>query len=120
MRHKRIALVAALVLAWPAVAHADGDPASDVLTRQDGFYPYAPRPSANLKRALDQLLATVRAAGYPMKVALIGSTSDLGAVSQLFNHSNEYANLLAQELPANRHGPKLEGQHILVVMPAGF
>lgn len=119
----RRALIAAMVAlaAWPATAaHADGDPASDVLVMQDAYYPYAPPTDARYKRALDAVLKQARDAGYPIKVALIQSERDLGAYPTLFNDPNRYADLLARELPRNRHGPKLTGQRILVVMPGGY
>lgn len=110
----------ALGLLLPALARADGDPASDVLVMQDAYYPYAPPTDAKLKKALDGVLKRARAAGFPLKVALIQAPADLGAYPTLFNKANEYASLLARELPSNRHGPKLEGQRILIVMPGGF
>jgi hypothetical protein len=110
--------VAALVA--PGAAYADGDPASDVLVMQDAYYPYAPPTDARLRTALDGVLKRARASGFAVKVALIQAPADLGAYPTLFNKPNEYAALLARELPANRHGAKLEGQRILVVMPGGF
>ena len=120
MRRALIALTLLLV-AWPAaVAHADGDPASDVLVMQDAYYPYAPPTDAKYKKALDGVLKRARDAGYPIKVALIQTERDLGAYPTLFNDPNRYADLLARELPRSRHGPKLTGQRILVVMPGGY
>jgi hypothetical protein len=117
---RRWLIALALVLALPGVAHADGDPASDVLVMQDAYYPYTPPTDAKYKRALDAVLKKARDAGYPVKVALIQTERDLGAYPSLFNDPNRYANLLARELPRSRHGPKLTGQRILVVMPGGF
>jgi GNAT superfamily N-acetyltransferase len=118
-----IALVAALalLLAIPAVARADGDPASDVLLAQDVFFPYAPATAPRLGNALTALLARTRESGYPMKVALIESEGDLGANADLFGRPLEYANLLAEELRTLRHG-RAGGEelHLLVVMPTGF
>lgn len=117
---RALVLVLALALGAPAVAHADGDPASDVLVMQDAYYPYAPPTDGRYKRALDGVLKRARDAGYPVKVALIQTPRDLGAYPTLFNDPNRYADLLARELPQNRHGAKLTGQRILVVMPGGF
>jgi hypothetical protein len=117
----RRALILALALALlPGVARADGDPASDVLIMQDAYYPYAPPTDAKYKRALDGVLKRARDAGYSVKVALIQTPRDLGAYPSLFNDPNRYADLLARELPQNRHGAKLTGQRILIVMPGGF
>jgi hypothetical protein len=117
-----IVLVAALALvAYPGVARADGDPASDVLLAQDVFFPYAPKTASRLSDALMRLLARTRSAGYPMKVALIESEGDLGANFNLFGQPHAYANLLADELRTLRHGqPGGDDLHLLVVMPSGF
>jgi hypothetical protein len=117
-----IALVAAFVLlASPAAARADGDPASDVLLGQDLFVPYAPAITPRLSDALTGLLERTRSSGYPMKVALIESEGDLGANADLFGRPLDYANLLADELRTLRHGQAgSEELHLLVVMPTGF
>lgn len=116
-----VLVVAFALLAFPAAAAADGDPASDVLLSQDAFLPYAPKTAPRLGNALTNLLKRTRQAGYPMKVALIESPGDLGANGTLFGRPLDYANLLAQELGTMRHGNKAgEELHLLVVMPAGF
>jgi hypothetical protein len=112
---RRAALLALSLLALlPAAAPADGDPASDVLLAQDAYYPYAPKTSRPLARALDALLKDVRAAGYPMKVALIETPADLGAYPNFFNDPQRYAGLLASEISFNAR------PHLLIVMPTGF
>src|SRR5215212_2656638 len=113
MRRAALLTVAVLALA-PSAASADGDPASDVLLAQDAYYPYAPKASKPLSTALDVLMRRVRAAGYPMKVALIQTPSDLGAYPNLFGDTQNYANLLSKEIAFNSH------PHLLVVMPSGF
>jgi hypothetical protein len=116
-----IALIAALaVIASPANARADGDPASDILLQQDVYYPYAPKTSLLLRKALDGLLKRTRAAGYPLKVALIQTRSDLGSYPQMFSDPQRYANLLAQELATITHGRAKSQVHLLVVFPSGF
>jgi hypothetical protein len=111
----RAVVFACVVLALlPAAVLADGDPASDVLLAQDVYYPYAPKASPQLTKALNGLLKRVRAAGYPMKVALIQTPSDLGAYPNLFGDTQNYANLLAKEIAFNSH------PHLLIVMPTGF
>ena len=55
-----------------------------------------------------------RAAGYPIKVALIESAGDLGAYPRLFGQPRRYAELLASEIAFN------SSPHLLVVMPSGL
>jgi hypothetical protein len=112
---RRAALLALAVLALaPVAASADGDPASDVLLAQDVYYPYAPKAAPPLTTALGALLKRVRGVGYPMKVALIETSADLGAYPNLFGDTQSYANLLSKEIAFNSH------PHLLVVMPSGF
>lgn len=107
-------------MAMPPIAWADGDPASDVLPSQDVFFPYAPPVAGRLRTGLTRVLARAAAAGFPMKVALIESAGDLGAYPQMLNRPQQYANLLAGELPTNPHGGLRSRPHLLVVMPVGF
>lgn len=112
-------LLCLLALAPPALA--DGDPASDVLLSQDSFLPYAPPVQPKLKKALESVLKQAEKAGYPMKVALILSESDLGSYSQLLNQAQKYTDLLSGELGAlNPNGDASKALHLLVVMPGGF
>lgn len=120
MTRAAVLCLAALALLPPAAAHADGDPASDVLPQRDVYYPYSPRPSQELVGTLDRLLADVRKRGFPMKVALIAGAADLGAYPAMFNDPQVYANLLTAQLPQNPHGTVSEKLHLLVVMPGGF
>ena len=101
------------LLGVPASAAADGDPASDVLLTTDAFYPYRP-VSTKLVHALDTTIARAHAAGFPIKVALIGERSDLGAVPGLLGHPQQYAQFLRTEISFNSK-PRL-----LVVMPQGL
>ncbi len=101
---------------WPlsaGIARADGDPASDVLLSQDVFVPYS-GISATLERRLFALCGAAGRAGYPVKIALIASKSDLGVVPALFNRPQAYARFLSAELGGVVRGP------VLVVMPAGI
>jgi hypothetical protein len=113
-------LAAALALTAAPAALADGDPASDILPQRDAYYPYVPPVSKPLVTALDKLLAQVRKAGYPMKVAIIASAGDMGSYPQLFNNPQRYANLLASELPTQPDRKVTDEFHLLVVMPGGF
>ncbi len=101
---------------WPlsaGIARADGDPASDVLLSQDVFVPYS-GISATLERRLFALCGAAGRAGYPVKIALIASKSDLGVVPALFNRPQAYARFLSAEVGSVVRGP------VLVVMPAGI
>jgi hypothetical protein len=113
---RRLIAVVALgaALALPAVACADGDPASDVLLLRDFYLPYAPQPSKPLAASLKTLLVKARRSGYPMKVALIQSRGDLGAYPELFDKAPRYAKLLTREIAF-----KVKHPHLLVVMAAG-
>ncbi|MDX6681827.1 MAG: hypothetical protein QOG94_1866 [Solirubrobacteraceae bacterium] len=106
-----IAIFAAVVLAFPAPAAADGDPASDVLMQQDVFFPYSSPTPDGVARALLALAGRTRRARWPIKVAIIAAPADLGAVGSLFTNPQQYADLLAGEIRASR---------LLVVTPQGF
>jgi hypothetical protein len=112
MKARLLAGLLVLLLA-PAAALADGDPASDVLLSQDVFFPYT-QISPQLERQLYATSAQARRAGYPIKVALIASPSDLGVVPALFGKPRAYARFLSAELAGVVRTP------VLVVMPAGL
>jgi len=98
--------------AQPALG--DGDPASDVLIGANIFYPYEP-VQASVERALNAATAALARHGQPIKLAIIASPEDLGAIPQAFNMPQAYAAFLDVELSYyDPHGP------LLVVMPAGF
>jgi hypothetical protein len=98
----------------PQSSRADGDPASDYLVTVDIFVPSSPPPVQALHADLDNLVFAAKRQGYFMKVALIGSRADLGAVPQLFGHPQTYAKFLASELRFAYNG------RLLIVMPQGF
>jgi hypothetical protein len=109
-----LALVCGLVLLFAQPAVGDGDPASDVLIGADIFYPYAP-VQASVERALNAATLAFARHGQPIKIAIIASPEDLGAIPQAFNMPQAYAAFLDVELSNyDPHGP------LLVVMPAGF
>ena len=108
-------LLAALALAVPTTALGDADPASDVLLLQHTFVPGSPLPSGELSEQLRGVTARARKAGFALKVAVIGSASDLGAIPGMFGHPQRYAGFLGTELTAGKLTVPL-----LVVMPAGF
>lgn len=114
MSRVAVALLAlALVLA--PLAHADGDPASDVLLGESVFYPYSPAVSASLQNKLNAEAAAAAHAHFPIKIALIASPPDLGAIPVLFDKPQQYARFLEQEITFPGHKPQL-----LVVMPDGY
>ncbi len=106
-------MVAALLLT-PAVAFADGDPASDVLASQALYVPgdggFAPSQTAQLS----DLLSEARRAGVPIRVAIIATRADLGSVTELWRQPQNYARFLAAELGQVYRGT------LVVAMPAGF
>ena len=108
------AVVLALGAALPAVALADGDPASDVLLGENVFYPYSPAVSSSLQKSLNATTAAAKRAGFPIKVALIASPVDLGVIPDLFGKPQKYATFLDQEISFRAKQP------LLVVMPAGY
>ena len=108
-------LALAAALAAPVAAHADGDPASDVLLLEDLYTPYFPAPKKELVAKLQDRLREARRAGYPMKVAMIQTPGDLGAYPDLFEKPAPYAKLLASEIVF-----KIKDPHLVVVMPNGL
>ena len=113
-RFAPLALVlAALAAGVASAARADGDPASDVLYFQDVYLPYA-KPSTDAAAKLTSAVAAATKAGFRIKVAVIQSEQDLGAVPSLFNRQDIYARFLGAELKT------FYAQRLLVVMPAGF
>jgi len=109
------AVVVALALGLvPGVAHADGDPASDVLLTEPAFVPYDVGVSERQYAQLVSLLGKAEHRGYPLRMALIGSAADLGSVTELWKEPQRYAEFLGEELSLVYHGT------LLVVMPNGF
>ncbi|HUA45855.1 MAG TPA: hypothetical protein VMA77_11540 [Solirubrobacteraceae bacterium] len=108
-----VATVACAAL-LPRRASADADPASDVLLALPVFYPYEPAVATSLQRQLQAELTELMHQGLHLKVAIIGSRVDLGAIPVLFGKPQTYANFLEREISFT--GP----QPLLVVMPQGF
>jgi len=105
---------AALAATTSPAAFGDADPPSDVLLLQSVYYPYQPPVSDKLRRTLDALVAQTQKAGYPIKVAMVQSNVDLGAIPQLFGRPAEYAPFLGREIAFKTKDP------LLVLMPAGI
>ena len=85
-----LALSAALLLGFAGSTLADGDPASDVLLGKNVFLPYPP-PSRQGAAALEAQVAAVYAKRERIKVALIATRTDLGAIPSLFGEPAQYA-----------------------------
>jgi hypothetical protein len=113
MRRALVLAAAAALLAAPA-AHANGDPASDALLVDQVFLPAdAPLPDSD-RSALTQTVKDANERGYPIRVALIPFTSDLGTAISLWRHPQDYAKFLASELSF------VYAKRLLVVQPSGF
>jgi hypothetical protein len=95
------------------VALADGDPASDYLISQQVFVPFQ-GVSTKAAGEITALLADSKQKGFPLKVAVISSRDDLGAVPSLFGKAQSYSSFLSQE---DYYFFKDE---LLVVMPNGY
>jgi hypothetical protein len=113
MRHL-VVLAALVALAAPAAACADADPASDYLYSGSVFLPYQTRVPAAEAAQLRAVVAEARKAGYPIKVAIIGSKYDLGGIGSLWRQPRQYARFLGAELLFLYKG------RLLIVMPNGF
>ena len=107
---KILAVTLLALLLAPAIALADGDPASDVLLGEPVFYPYQPPVTRALQKQLNASATAAR-----IKVALIASPVDLGVIPDLFNKPEQYAKFLDQEISFQS-----SKEPLLVVMPAGY
>ena len=106
--------VAAACVAAPGTARADGDPASDFLIAQPVFFGFGKNASASKQAELQRLVEDAKAKGFEVRVALIGSRTDLGAVPVLWRRPRTYARFLGQELAL--YYPR----RLLIVMPNGY
>ena len=115
MRPRALALtLLAIVAASASVARADGDPGSDVLAYQRLFLATDAGVSVPQQAQLGDLLRRANQAGLPVRVAIIASRSDLGAITGLWRKPRAYARFLGIELSLAYKG------RLLVVMPNGF
>jgi hypothetical protein len=104
-----------MIAAWLAPeVRADGDPASDILTTQSLFLPQDAGVPGTQQAQLVALLQAAQRAGYPIRVALVASRTDLGSITELWRQPQRYAQFLGQELGLVYRGP------LLVIMPGGF
>ena len=112
---RRAALALLLVFVLTPSALADGDPASDVLIPPDvRVYMTNGAKDSSLEKRLQTTAQQVSDAGLPIKVAVIGNKTDLGAVPQLWAKPQTYAKFLGAELRF------VYKDTLLIVMPQGF
>jgi hypothetical protein len=114
MRRALLLVAVAAALLCAGAARADGDPASDYLYTQKVFVPFDVKPKAATQRDLRAVVQGANEQGYKIRVAVIGSRYDLGAVPSLWKQPQTYARFLGAELRF------LYKQRLLVVMPNGF
>jgi hypothetical protein len=113
LRSAALGLMLALLLAPRALA--DGDPASDILAPPEArVYMTLAASSPDLEKQLATTTQQITDAGLPIKVAVIGNRTDLGAVPQLWAKPQTYARFLGSELRF------IYKDTLLVVMPQGF
>jgi hypothetical protein len=109
-----LVLVAALACAAAPAARADGDPASDYLLTQKVFFPFDLKVPPTKQQQLVALVDEANRAGFTIRVALVGSSYDLGSITSLWQKPQLYARFLGEEL---RYVYK---NRLLIVMPNGF
>jgi hypothetical protein len=109
-----IAAVVIVALLLAPLARADGDPASDWLLTQPAFTSYDKSVSKAEAAKLVAMLTDAKAKGFPLKVAVIVSPYDLGAVPVLYKRPQTYAKFLGQEIYF------VTKDELLVVMPNGY
>lgn len=100
-------------LVAPAVAHANGDPASDVLLQAKIYFPNQ-KPSAVVAKELQSVVDKANAKGYAIRIALIKDPTDLGTVPQLLSQPLRYAQFLGPEIAFAYKGD------LLVATPSGL
>jgi hypothetical protein len=113
---RRCAVIAAVAiyLCVPAVARANGDPASDFLLTQKSYLPFTTKLDQSAVKRLNTLLADANKQGFPIRVAVILSPADLGTAFGLFGKPQKYAQFLGLELAF------VYRDRLLVVMPSGY
>jgi hypothetical protein len=109
------AVLAAVIALQPAApARAHGDPCSDFLLVGSLCVPNNPRPSQPQIDRAQQTIDAAKQGGYEIRVAVIGSPTDLGSVPVFFGRPAPYAKFLDAELQSAWTGK------LLVVMAAGY
>ncbi len=85
-----------------------------MLATQSLFLPQDAGIPLGQQGQLTGLLRAAARSGYPIRVAIIASRTDLGSVTELWRQPAPYARFLGQELSLVYRGP------VLVVMPDGY
>ena len=111
---RTLALLVALVLLAPAIALADGDPASDYLTTKQVFVTSQSGPESAPARRLLDVVGAANREGFAIRVAVISTDYDLGSITELWHKPRIYARFLGIELSLTYN------ERLLVVMPNGF
>jgi cytochrome oxidase Cu insertion factor (SCO1/SenC/PrrC family) len=117
---RAVSAIALAVLACCALgalspaARADGDPGSDVLVYQNLFVAADSDVSIAQQVELGALLTAASRDGFTIRVAVVATPADLGAITQLWRKPTSYASFLGVELSL------AYSQRLLVVMPDGF
>jgi hypothetical protein len=107
-----VLVIAACGLA--GTARGDGDPASDYLLGTQVFFSIDVTVPKAKQQELVSIVHDVNKSGYAIRVALIASPYDLGAVTSLWHKPRQYAKFLGAELQF------IYKRRLLVVMPNGF
>jgi hypothetical protein len=102
------------VLVCPAVARANGDPASDYLLVQKLFLPFGTKIDQSEVNRLNAVLDAADRDNFKIRVAVIRAPSDLGTAFSLYRKPQRYAEFLGLELAFVYRG------RLLVVMPNGY
>jgi nucleotide-binding universal stress UspA family protein len=111
---RALLIAAALTLLAAPAASANGDPASDTLLTSQVFVgPEVPLSQSDLD-SLTKTVASANKQGYPIRVALIPFTSDLGTAVSLWRRPQDYARFLGSELAF------VYTKRLLIAMPSGF
>ena len=114
MRRALLVLSALAACAVAGTARADGDPASDYLLATQVFIPFDMKLPAATQLELTSIVRDANKSGFAIRVALIGSAYDLGAVTSLWRRPRQYARFLAAEIEF------IYKRRLLIVMPNGF
>ena len=107
--------LAAAVLAAPRPARRRWRSRQRRADRRERLLPVQPAVAAGLQKSLNAETAGASRLHFPIKVALIASPADLGAIPSLFAKPQQYADFLDQEisfagtkqLPAGRDAGRL-------------
>jgi hypothetical protein len=113
----RRALVVAMLLVacvFAGTARTDGDPASDYLYGLKVFLPFDVKVPKERQREFMSFVETTNRSGFAIRVAIIGSSYDLGSVTSLWRQPRTYARFLGAELQF------VYAKRLLIVMPNGF